>query len=315
MLHSRDLPLTLWAEAANTTMFVWNRTVNKQLTNVTPFEQLFKQVFDVSFLRAFGSDAYLHVPKKHRTKLDPKSQKLILVGYDQKGRAYRLWDLSTKRMCIGVDVIIHETLGFHTTDVSQPTKPQSDEINITIPPSHHNSVISVPTDNMPTSSDGPEASLPQLSDDSHHIQNDNVFSPIHSEHDAYSDTNEENEAIQEGEIVPVQGDLIPVQEDIFPGEQTAVVQGQDDTALTHVAAIQGEDNTNQGEVNQGEYHLQSDPSESEEDDLGIRLRPRSRQPPLRYGEWIQFDDNRINSGSVAFFAKRSKRNAEPKTYK
>ena len=203
MLHSRDLPLTLWAEAANTAVFVWNRTVNKQLTNVTPFEQLFKQVPDVSFFRIFGSDAYLHVPKKHRTKLDPKSQKLTLVGYDQKGRAYRLWNPITKRICIGVDVIINETLGFHTTNMSNPIQPSSDDTNIHISSSHHTSVISVPTDNIPTSSEGPSVSLPQMSDDSHHIQNNNIFSPIHSEHDAYSDTNEMHEALQEGEIVPI----------------------------------------------------------------------------------------------------------------
>jgi hypothetical protein len=89
MLHSRNLPLNLWAEAANTTVFVWNRTVSKQLSDVTPFEKMFDQVPDVSYFRTFGSDAYLHVPKKQRTKLAAKNQKLVLVGYDQKGRAYR----------------------------------------------------------------------------------------------------------------------------------------------------------------------------------------------------------------------------------
>lgn len=85
MLHSGQLPLNLWAEAANTAVFVWNRTVNKQLSTITPFEKMFSQVPDVSFLRVFGSTAYLHIPKKQRTKLAAKSQKLIMVGYDQKG--------------------------------------------------------------------------------------------------------------------------------------------------------------------------------------------------------------------------------------
>jgi len=73
MLHSRCLPLSLWAKAANTAVFVWNRTVNKQNLDTTPFELMFRHVPDVSYFRAFGSDAYLHIPKKHRSKLDAKS--------------------------------------------------------------------------------------------------------------------------------------------------------------------------------------------------------------------------------------------------
>lgn len=111
MLHSRGLPLSLRAEAANTAVFIWNRTGHQQHPDSTPYEQLFQQVPDVSFFRVFGSEAYLHIPKQNRRKLDAKSQKLILVGYDQKGRAYRLWHPNTKRISVGVDVVIHETLG------------------------------------------------------------------------------------------------------------------------------------------------------------------------------------------------------------
>ena len=130
MLHSRNLPLSLWAEAANTAVFVWNCTINKHHPSVTPFEQLFNLVPDVSFLRTFGSDAYLHVLKKQRKKLDPKSQKLIFVGYDQKGRAYKLWNPNTNRVCVGVDVIIHETLGFQTDKPLTTSTDSSSGINV-----------------------------------------------------------------------------------------------------------------------------------------------------------------------------------------
>ena len=56
-------------------------------------------------------------------------------------------------------------------------------------------------------------------------------------------------------------------------------------------------------------------TDSEEEDVDIRLRPRNRQPPSRYGDWIKYDDNRSNSGSAAYIAKRSERIPEPKTYK
>ena len=41
-LHFRDLPLSHWAEAANTTIFIWNRTVSKQRSVTTPYEQMFQ---------------------------------------------------------------------------------------------------------------------------------------------------------------------------------------------------------------------------------------------------------------------------------
>ena len=48
--------------------------------------------------------------------------------------------------------------------------------------------------------------------------------------------------------------------------------------------------------------------------VGEQLKPRSRNPPSRYGEWIKYDDNRSKTGSAAFVATRSERIPEPKTY-
>lgn len=61
--------------------------------------------------------AVMHIStfQRKKIKLAAKSQKLVLVGYDQKGRAYRICNPNTKRICVGVDVIIHETLGVSDT--------------------------------------------------------------------------------------------------------------------------------------------------------------------------------------------------------
>lgn len=229
-------------------MFVWNRTVSKQLTDTTPFEQLFQQVPDVSFLITFGSDAYLHIPKKHRTKLDPKSQKLILIGYDQKGRAYKLWNPITKRIYVGVDVIIHETLGFQTEDImSKSIESYLENITIAVPSCNPTPAASVSTANLPTSSDRPNISMPSLSDDSHHIQNENVPNPVHPEHDAYSYTTSVphqppphiqgniDAQVQGENDAPIPGEIIaPVQEEfaaILPEES----QFQSDSSISFSA--------------------------------------------------------------------------------
>jgi len=60
-------------------------------------------------IRAFGSDAYAHIPKQLRKKWDKKSQKLILVGYHADSCNYRLFDPHTDKIIISRDVAIHET--------------------------------------------------------------------------------------------------------------------------------------------------------------------------------------------------------------
>ena len=69
LLHAKNLPLGLWAEAAATVVHVLNRSVNKRLNNLTPYELIYKVRPDVSYFRTFGSDAYKHIPKQLRSKL------------------------------------------------------------------------------------------------------------------------------------------------------------------------------------------------------------------------------------------------------
>ena len=42
LLHAKNLPLGLWAEAAATVVHVLNRSVNKRLNSLTPYELLYK---------------------------------------------------------------------------------------------------------------------------------------------------------------------------------------------------------------------------------------------------------------------------------
>jgi len=78
MLYNADLPMELWAEAVNTAVYILNRTV--QAPNFTPLELWVKKIPHLSHIRTFG--AYVFTSDILRKKLDPKSQKMILVGYD-----------------------------------------------------------------------------------------------------------------------------------------------------------------------------------------------------------------------------------------
>lgn len=91
MLAESGLPKSLWAEAADTANFTFNRLVNRN-TKKSPYETIFKKKpRDVKFYE-FGTDAYVMVPYEKRRKLDDKALKMKFVGYDESSKGYRLVD-------------------------------------------------------------------------------------------------------------------------------------------------------------------------------------------------------------------------------
>jgi transposase InsO family protein len=69
MVVGCNLPGYLWPEVINTTNYLVNRNSTTANKGVTPEERYSSRKPDVSFLRVFGYLAYLHVPKKDRSKL------------------------------------------------------------------------------------------------------------------------------------------------------------------------------------------------------------------------------------------------------
>jgi hypothetical protein len=107
-LFDLNLPRDLWAEAVNTAVYVNNR-IHGKTTKTTTFESWYGRKTDVSYFRIFGSFAYIHIPKSLRRKLDPKSQKLLFVGYSEKQKAYRFFDRSTRKITVSRAAIFCES--------------------------------------------------------------------------------------------------------------------------------------------------------------------------------------------------------------
>jgi len=78
----------------------------KRLNNKTPQEAFTGHKPDIGHLRIYGSKAYALINEGKRSKFDPKSKEMRLVGYAHK--AYRLWQPNTRRVIIRRDVIIVE---------------------------------------------------------------------------------------------------------------------------------------------------------------------------------------------------------------
>src|ERR1044072_8636729 len=107
LLRSKNLPKRLWAEAVTTSVYLLNRSPSKRLKGVTPEEAWSGRKPSVSHLRIFGSLCYRHIPEVRRSKLDGRSETLVLVGYHCTG-AYRLLNPHTEKITISRDVVADE---------------------------------------------------------------------------------------------------------------------------------------------------------------------------------------------------------------
>jgi hypothetical protein len=115
MLADAKMSGKVWAEAAETANYLrdLSPTVGR---SKTPHESFFGRKPDVSHLRAFGSPAYVLVPKSLRKILDPRCVKGHLVGYT--GGAYRV-SMKDGKIRVARSIVFDETHvgSFHTHDV------------------------------------------------------------------------------------------------------------------------------------------------------------------------------------------------------
>ncbi|CAH2109147.1 unnamed protein product [Euphydryas editha] len=108
LLFDAHLDNSFWAEAANTAVYLQNRTVASALNEKTPFELWTSRKPDISHLRVFGSIVMMHIPKEKRLKWDKKAEKGILVGYSEDVKGYRVYIPRTKVITTSRDVVIIE---------------------------------------------------------------------------------------------------------------------------------------------------------------------------------------------------------------
>jgi transposase InsO family protein len=131
MIHDQSLPMTLWAEACMTTVYVQNHSPHQILKNITPEEAFTKVKPEIGDFRIFGCLVYLHVPKEKRSKLEPSGRKATFVGYSESSKSYRIYIPGQRQIEVSRDVTFEEEVAF------QKSKEAQMEIDgETIPPPH-----------------------------------------------------------------------------------------------------------------------------------------------------------------------------------
>ncbi|GJU68719.1 putative ribonuclease H-like domain-containing protein [Tanacetum coccineum] len=98
MLADSFLPNTFWAEAVSTACYVLNRVLVTKPHNKTPYELLTGKLPIISYIRPFGCHVTILNTIDHLGKFAGKSDEGFLVGYSLQSKAFRVYNLETKRV-------------------------------------------------------------------------------------------------------------------------------------------------------------------------------------------------------------------------
>ena len=136
MLEEKSMPKFYWAEVVRTAVYIQNRIGE----NVSPDELYFRRKPNLRHLRVFGSIAYVHVPNEKRRKLDPKSEKCVLVGYSYEQKGYKCYNPPTKKVRVNRDVVFNESASWYLPSTPDLNSSLSFEVEVSeaeMPPNEH----------------------------------------------------------------------------------------------------------------------------------------------------------------------------------
>ncbi|GJT62899.1 putative ribonuclease H-like domain-containing protein [Tanacetum coccineum] len=104
MLADSLLPTTFWAEVVSTACYIFNRVRVTKPQNKTPYELLFSHKLIISYIRPFGCHVTILDTLSVLGKFDGKYDEGFLVGYSLNSKAYRVYNLVTKRVEVNLHV-------------------------------------------------------------------------------------------------------------------------------------------------------------------------------------------------------------------
>ena len=89
-------------------VYVQNRLSHSTLGLKTSEEMFTEKKPEVSHLKIFGCQLFIHIPKEKRNKLEPSGKKGIFVGYCEVSKAFRIYIPSHRHIEISRDVTFDE---------------------------------------------------------------------------------------------------------------------------------------------------------------------------------------------------------------
>ena len=102
------MPHCYWVEAISVVVYIVNRTPTIVVHDVTLEEKFSRRKLDLTHLKVFVCIAHVHVPNELRTKLDPKVEKCVFIGYSLEQKGYKYYNPVTHQVRVSRDVVFDE---------------------------------------------------------------------------------------------------------------------------------------------------------------------------------------------------------------
>lgn len=111
LLIENNLPKFLSAALINNSAYtsILNHCQTSVIKNKTFEEIWLNKIPNVNHFRQIGCGAFALNKKPDRSKLDPKSEEFILIGYSKELKGYKLWKKGTKQVIKSRDVFSEDT--------------------------------------------------------------------------------------------------------------------------------------------------------------------------------------------------------------
>jgi hypothetical protein len=108
LLKARGVSAEFWGEAVVTAVYLLNRAPTKSLSGKMPYEAWHDVKPVVDHLRTFGCVAHVKNVRPHLSKLEDRSKKVVLLGYESGAKAYRVFDPVARRIHVSRDIVFDE---------------------------------------------------------------------------------------------------------------------------------------------------------------------------------------------------------------
>ena len=108
-LHAR-LPLSMWAKAVNTAIYLINRGPSTPLGCGIPQEAWTSKKVTYYFLKTFGCEAFSHIDSKNRTKLEVLSKKVYLLDMELMNLDFQNHKIGRSRDIIFNEKVLYKDL-------------------------------------------------------------------------------------------------------------------------------------------------------------------------------------------------------------
>ncbi|GJU01974.1 retrovirus-related pol polyprotein from transposon TNT 1-94 [Tanacetum coccineum] len=114
MLNEQSIPQKFWCNTIDTSTFILNRILIRQILGKTPYEIYRGRKPTLEYFTVFGSNCFILNTKEYLTKFDPKSYEDVFLGYSQNSKAYIILNKHTMKF--------EESLNVTFDESSPPTK-------------------------------------------------------------------------------------------------------------------------------------------------------------------------------------------------